>query len=243
MVTKVEAIKKVMEDNGGTATWDIIYSNIQKYYPAAKEAKEWQAALRGVLYRELKNNRNFKKVGFAIFALREYEEEKIETITKKDRSRMHSYIEGICLELGNFERALYTYTPDVTAIFKDNISLGNLRTLTNVPPFTYEEIIDVTKRIDVLWFNKSGYQFPRRAFEVVDSPSTLGEALNRTYQLKEFNVDFCIIGKEINRKKYDDKVSREPYVLLLKRYKYINYEEIIKYYETKLEEIKRSVFK
>ena len=45
-MTKVEAIRKLMEDNDGTATWDIIYSNIEKYYPAAKEMKEWQAGIR-----------------------------------------------------------------------------------------------------------------------------------------------------------------------------------------------------
>ncbi|PIU43392.1 MAG: hypothetical protein COS97_01290, partial [Candidatus Nealsonbacteria bacterium CG07_land_8_20_14_0_80_40_10] len=61
MLTKVQAIKKVIKDNGGTATWDIIYNNIDKYYPAAKEMKEWQAGIRGVLYREIKNNQNFKK--------------------------------------------------------------------------------------------------------------------------------------------------------------------------------------
>jgi len=45
--------------------------------------QEWQAGIRGVLYREIKNNRNFKKIGFGIFALKEYEEEKIKAITEK----------------------------------------------------------------------------------------------------------------------------------------------------------------
>lgn len=31
-MTKVEAIEKVMEDNGGTATLTQIYDNITKYY-------------------------------------------------------------------------------------------------------------------------------------------------------------------------------------------------------------------
>ena len=35
-MTKVEAIKKVMEDNGGTASLDVIYNNVCKYYPNAK---------------------------------------------------------------------------------------------------------------------------------------------------------------------------------------------------------------
>ena len=32
MTTKVEAIKKVIEDFNGVANWEQIYNNIEKYY-------------------------------------------------------------------------------------------------------------------------------------------------------------------------------------------------------------------
>ena len=241
-MTKVEAIEKVMEDNGGTATWDIIYNNIEKYYPAAKEMKEWQAGIRGVLYREIKNNQNFKKIGFGIFALKEYEEERIKEVTEIKPIRMHSFVEGICLELGNFEQ-FDTYTPDPTAMFKDNILLSNLRTMKSLPLFTYQEIVDMVKRIDVLWFNKKGFQFPKRAFEVVDSIGTLGEALNRTYQLTEFGLEFHIIGIKENKEKFKDRIAKEPYIRVANRYKYQSYEEIIDYYNKRLELENLSLFK
>ena len=241
-MTKVEAIIKLMEDNGGTATWDIIYSNIEKYYPAVKEMKEWQAGIRGVLYREIKNNRNFKKIGFGIFALKEYEEEKVEAIKEKSPVRMHSFIEGICLELGNFEQ-FDTYTPDPTATFKDNILLGSLRTMNSLPPFTYQEIIEMVKRIDVVWFNKKGFKFPKRAFEIVDSIGTLGDALARTYQLVEFDLDFHIIGSKENKEKFKGRITKEPFIRLNNRYKYQSYEEIIDYYNKRLELENLSLFK
>lgn len=52
-MTKVDAIKKLLKDNGGIATWAIIYNEIEKYYPRAKVSREWQAGIRGVLYREI----------------------------------------------------------------------------------------------------------------------------------------------------------------------------------------------
>ncbi len=241
-MTKVEAIRKLMEDSGGTATWDTIYDNIEKYYPAAKEMKDWQAGIRGVLYREIKNNRNFKKIGFGIFALKEYEEEKIKATTEKSPVRMHSFIEGICLELGNFEQ-FDTYTPDPTAPFKDNILLSNLRTMNSLPLFTYQDIVEMVKRIDVLWFNKKGFKFPKRAFEVVDSIGTLGDALTRTYQLAEFDLDFHIIGSKENEEKFKDRITKEPFIRVTNRYKYQNYEEIIDYYNKRLELENLSLFK
>jgi len=73
-MTKVEAIKKLLEDNGGIATWEIIYNEIEKYYPEAKTSREWQAGIRGVLYREIKNKKSFKKIEEGTFALFEYDE-------------------------------------------------------------------------------------------------------------------------------------------------------------------------
>jgi hypothetical protein len=232
-MTKVDAIKKVMEDNRGTATWAMIYDNIEKYYPTAKVSVDWEAGIRGVLYREIKNKRNFKKIGFGIYALADYDDKK-EKISEKDPIKMHSYVEGICIELGNYEN-YNTYTADPSAKFKDNIFLSNLSTLKTIPEFTYQGIISTVKRIDVLWFNKDGLLFPKRAFEIVDSIGTLGEAFNRTYQIGEFNLDFYIIGTENNRGKFEDKRNKEPYIRAQNRYIYKSYDEIVAFYTKKLE--------
>jgi hypothetical protein len=75
MLTKVEAIKRLMEENGGLATWEIIYNEIEKYYPLAKKSKEWQAGLRGVLYRDL--GKSFKRIGDGIYTLLTYDEKNL----------------------------------------------------------------------------------------------------------------------------------------------------------------------
>ena len=68
-MTKVEAIVRVMQDNGGQATLQEIYENISTYYKEARTSKEWSAGIRGVLYREIRNGKTFKKVGEATYAL------------------------------------------------------------------------------------------------------------------------------------------------------------------------------
>ena len=88
-MTKVEAIKKVLEDNGGIATWEIIYNEIEKYYPEAKKSKEWSAGIRGVLYREIKNDKSFKKIDEGTYSLADYDINKLvlspkDLITTKD---------------------------------------------------------------------------------------------------------------------------------------------------------------
>ncbi len=233
-MTKVEAIKKLMQDNGGLASWKYIYDNIEKYYPAAKTSPEWEAGVRGVLYREIKNKQNFKSVSFGVFALNEYQEEKeIEEISK-DRIRMHSYMEGIMVELGNYEKFI-TYCADPTAAFQSNVFINQLMTMDNFPNFTYPEINSIAKRIDVLWFSGKGYKFPKRAIEIVDSIGTLGESLSRMYQLKEFQTDFYVLAPNKQVEKIQNTLSREPYSISRDRFIVKTYNEVIDYYKKRLE--------
>jgi len=240
MITKVQAIKKVLEEFGGKATWQQIYDNIEKYYPSIKSSKAWKEGIRGVLYREIKKGKNFKKIGIGIFALKEYEEEPIPK--KKDKIRMHSFMEGICLELGNLHNFL-TYTPDKTSVFKEGIYLSQISTLHDIPPFTYPEIIEDVKKIDVIWFNKEKLVFPEKVFEVVRSSNTLSEALNRCLQLLPFNVKFYIIGPKEYSKKFYSKIEKKPYEAFKERFLFRDYDTMIDFYEhaVKYEKLKKGV--
>lgn len=61
VITKLDAIKEVIKECDGHATWDDIYSKASRYYPHIKKSVEWKAEIRGVLYRDLKNNKTFKR--------------------------------------------------------------------------------------------------------------------------------------------------------------------------------------
>ena len=228
-MTKVEAIKKVLENNGGVATWDIIYNQIEKYYSGIKNSAEWEAGIRGVLYREIKNEKNFKRIGLSLYGLLDYKEEKYEEVKKQNEIRIHSFMEGICLEIGNFLK-LDTFTADPSATY-NNLSLSKIATLNQIPDFTYPNIIDSAKRIDVVWLNNKGYKFPKRAIEIINSIGTLEPALKRTLQLLEFNLSFYIIGKPDFKSKIERELSKEPYLRIRERYVVKDYEEIMNIYK------------
>lgn len=227
-MTKVDAIQKVLEDNNGTASLNIIYNNIEKYYTTVKDSNEWEAGVRGVLYREIRNNRRFKKIGLSIYALTDYVEE--QKPKKEDTIRMHSYIEGICIELGNFKN-FHTYTADPSATYRDNVRLQNITTIKDMPLFSYPEIIQEVKRIDVVWFNAKGFRFPQKVFEVVDSIGTLNGAFNRSLQLQNFRTDFFIVAPEQHRNKFNQTINLEPYRGNMDKFKFVNFDEIIDLYE------------
>lgn len=239
---KIDAIRQVMIDNGGTASLTTIYDNIVKYYPTAKNSKDWEEGIRGVLYRELKEeNSMFKKIGLGIYAVSDYQQQQVPS--QKNTKRMHSYIEGICVELGNFNNYL-TYTADPSALYRDKLHLSDVATLQTLPEFSYEQIVKRAKLIDVVWINSRGLQFPQKVFEIVDSISTLNGAFNRSLQLKNFMTEFNIVAPEKHREKFLETIDMEVYQEQKARFKFINYDDIQEWYDSELrnDRIKSKLF-
>lgn len=227
-MTKVDAIEKVMEANGGTASLEMIYGEIEKYYPAAKESTKWREGIRGVLYREIRNQRRFKKIGLSIYALDGYKVE--EKPDAKDKVKMHSYIEGICVELGNF-KGFDTYSADPSAAYRDNLQIRDFATTPQLPEFSYPQILSEARRIDVIWFNRKGLAFPQRVFEVVDSIGTLNGAFNRSLQLHNFRTTFFIVAPEKHHDKYLQTLELEAYQPNKDRFTFVSYDDMIALYE------------
>lgn len=227
-MTKIQAIEYVLKENGGSANLETIYKKIPKFYPNIKQGLQWEAGVRGVLYRAIKEGKCFKKIGLSIYALKDYQENPLPKTS--DKIKMHSFIQGICLELGNARNYL-TYTADPSKLYRDNVYLKDIAHLKTLPNFTYKEIISEAKRIDVLWFNNAKYAFPQCAFEVVDSISTLNNAFNRCLQLKAFATKFIIVAPQNHYKKFQSNLELEIYRDKKDFFQFVNYEEILKTYE------------
>lgn len=99
-MTKVDAIERVMLEYGGIASLSVIYSDIENYYPNAKASNEWQAGIRGVLYREL--GKRFKRIDTSIYALINYDLRKL--IPDINSQRMVTTEKEAILKIRLFQR-------------------------------------------------------------------------------------------------------------------------------------------
>ena len=103
--------------------------------------------------------------------------------------------------------------------------------MNEIPLFSYPEVIQETKRMDVVWFNQKGLHFPQKIFELVDSIGTLNGAFIRCLQLKNFRTEFFIVSPEQHRNKFNLTMNLESYKENSDRFKFINYDEIIELYD------------
>lgn len=128
------------------------------------------------------------------------------------------------IEIGNNRNEVEdTYTNDKKWIF-DNKTLGSLATLSEIPPFTYENIIKETVRFfDVIWFNKR--KFPLKIFEVEHS-TNFRDAFVKFMELQDIRTLFCCVSLEDRVEKFRKELSKSAFEPLINRCEFVSYKQV-----------------
>ena len=232
-ITYSEAIEKVLLDNGYLAPLKHIYKEFPKYRELTGKTPF------KTIQERVQRDPRFTRIGLGVYALTNYLD-KLPTAPKPQtdeqrKERIHYSIQGMLLEIGNME-GFETYSPNKNAIF-DNKPLTQIMTLTAFPNFTYPDIIQAVKFIDVLWFNERG--FPKLTFEVEITPQ-FRNALLKFCDLSEFHADFYIIADEKNQDKYYREVSKLVFSEIKERCFFKTCEQVQNMYIKSLEKQKVS---
>ncbi len=166
-----EAVIQTLEKLGGQATLAELYREVMKIKECNWETKTPFASIRRIV----QTRPEIFKVRPGLWALRSYKTKLslTEYIDNKPLSleaieQNHSYYQGLLVIIGNL-RGFATFTPnqDKNKLFV-NRPLKELRSLQDIPPFSYGNTIKRSSTIDVIWFNTR--QMPNSLFEVEHFP-------------------------------------------------------------------------
>lgn len=226
-VTYSDAIEQVMLTNGYYASLQLIYREFEKFRPFTGKTPL------ATIQERVQRDSRFTRIGLGVYALTEYLHKlpstpKPKTATEKGE-QIHSKMQGMLIELGNWE-GFKTFTPDKGRVF-DNKQLGSLVTLGELPAFTYSEIVQSTRYIDVLWFNEAG--FPEKAFEVENS-TDFRSSLVKFSDLRFFNMTFHLIAAAERRTKFEREVNRSVFASIRTRCHFRTYDELSLLYDARL---------
>lgn len=224
-LTYSEAIEQVMLHNGYFAPLKLIYKEIWNY---KNKSKITGLTPHMTIQERVQRDKKFTRIGLGVYALTKYLDKLPKIIPPKTESekkkRLHAKIQGMLIEIGNNRNDVEdTYTNDKNWIF-DNKTLGSLATLSNVPLFTYESIINRTVRFfDVIWFNTR--KFPLKIFEVEHSTNFRG-ALVKFMELQDFRTEFCCVSLEDRKEKFITELSKSAFKPLINRCKFVSYKQV-----------------
>ena len=232
-LTYSEAIEKVLLANNYVAPLRKIYKEIVKYRPLTGKTP-FQT-----IQERVQRDPRFTRIGLGIYALTDYLD-KLPTSPKpqnkeQEKEQAHYSIQGMLLEIGNVE-GFDTYSPNKNAIF-DNKPLQQIMTLSEFPNFTYPNIIQSVRFIDVLWFNDRG--FPRSAFEVEITPQ-FRNSLVKFGELCDFHTSFYLIADAKYCHKYENEISRAVFKEIKKRCLFTTLEQVTDMYFKSIEKQKVS---
>lgn len=219
----IEVLRKV----GGYATFRRLYELVDF---STWKTKTPEATVRRIV----QNSKQIFRIQPGLWALEEYKDEVLRLFELKPGNKQseeqfsHGYYQGLLVEIGKY-RNLKTYIPaqDKNRSFIGQ-KLGDITDMTQLPSFTYENLLRKAKTVDVIWFN--GRNMPN-AFYEVEHTTDIKNSLTKFYELQDFHAGFFIVADESRHKEYEDKLHVSIFDSIENRVKFLEYKKVVEMYE------------
>jgi len=239
-VKQYEAVIEVMKKNGGFATLSYLYENVLTIKECEWKTKTPFASIRRIV----QDKRFFFKIKPGLWALNSYKE-KIKEIfpdllpdtdeNKIKKSEFnHYYYQGLLVELGNIQN-FETYIPsqDRNKSFLSK-TLSDIVKLNRIYDFSYPEIVNIAKTIDVIWFNNKKLPLPKKVFEV-EHTTNIEHSLLKFIELEDFYIDFYIVSYLERKMEYNKIVNKDIFKNLKNRVKFLDYNSVSEWHDKEYE--------
>ncbi len=221
-----EAVVKVMEDNGGYATLGFLNQEVLKIRDCIWNTKTPFASIRRIV----QDDRFFFKIRPGLWALKSYKNKlpsdilPTKEISKPQREEFnHTYYQGLLVEIGNVKQyQTFVPTQDKNKTYLGK-KLGELATVGEFYKFTYDNIIQKARTIDVSWFNVR--KLPHMLFEVEHS-TDIQNSLLKFLELQDFYIKFYIVADENRKREYEAKLLLSAFVPVRNRTLFLSYTQV-----------------
>ena len=244
-----EAVIIALEKLGGIATLGDLNLETMKIKECEWKTKTPFASIRRIV----QTNEDIYKIKPGLYSLKKYQKRNeangilVETTKNKNseevKSFNHSYYQGMLTIIGNLKK-FKTYLPnqDKNKKFIEK-SLDELRTIKEIPHFTYQKLIQRSSTIDVIWFSlrlmDENLLMPTSFFEVEHS-TDIQNSLLKFNDLQDFHSRMVIVADTKRKKEYLDKIKYSSFKDLSKnnRVSFLDFETLCKQYESLIEQDK-----
>ena len=200
--TQAAQVMNAMRKEGGYATLRRL-NEIVDFSTWATKTPE--ATVRRIVQQE----KGIFKIQPGLWALEEMRDEVLKRINlkigdkKSEEIFTHGYYQGILVEIGKYEhRKTYIPAQDKNRKYMEQ-PLCEIANTTELPRFTYENLLRKAKTVDVIWFNER--EMPA-AFYEVEHTTDIKNSLSKFYELQDFHASFFIVADKQREAEFEDKL-------------------------------------
>jgi hypothetical protein len=226
-----EAVIQSLENLGGKTTLAQLYREVMKIEDCKWETKTPFASIRRIV----QTRPEIFKILPGLWALESYRKKlglgKLNEESKEIREETHSYYQGVLINIGNL-KGFQTYSPqqDKNKIYVDK-ALKEIRTLQEIPSYSHKELVKRSETIDVIWFNER--LMPNSFFEIEHS-TDIQNSLMKFCDLQDFFTRMFIVADKNRRREFEQKLEYKFFKEVASRVKFVDYESIVKQYESEM---------
>lgn len=229
-----EAVIQALEQLGGQATLAQLYHATLKIKDCVWNTKTPEASIRRIVQKRPE----IFKVRPGLWALRSYQQRLgliEETSRNQDDAQIiqqsHSYYQGLLLTIGRL-RNLETFAPqqDKNRLFI-NRPLKEVRTLHEIPHFSYPKLVKRCSTVDVVWFNRR--RLLHSLFEVENS-TNFQDSLTKFFDLQDFHTRMVIVAADRRRRDFEHKIGFDAFNEIKGRVNFLTYEDLAQQYESEM---------
>lgn len=227
-----------MERLGGVATLGQLYAEVFKIKDCEWKTKTPFASVRRIV----QVHKEIYKIKPGLYGLITKKSENeargiiAETEKNKDSTELksfgHTYHQALLLIIGKLRKFdCWSPNQDKNKMFV-NESLGSLRTLQEMPHFSYEGLVNRSATIDVIWFNER--KMPNSFFEV-EHGTDMKNSLLKFNDLQDFQSRMVIVSDTNRRGEFDAKIKFSAFRDIAKRVDFFPYDRLVQDYEYEIE--------
>jgi hypothetical protein len=229
-----EAVILTLEKLGGIATLGQLYKEALKVSGCEWGTKTPLASIRRIVQTR-KEIYKIKPGLYGLISKKSENEAKgaiVETEKNKNSKEVtefnHYYYQGLLLIAGKL-RGFDCWSPDQdqNRMFL-NQTLNSLRTLKEIPSFSYPELVGRSATIDVIWFNQR--RMPNSFFEV-EQQGEIQNSLLKFNDLQDFSAQMVIVAHEKHQQQYEKKKKYSAFENISNRLKFLDYDSLVSQYE------------
>lgn len=225
--TQTQQVIDTLRKNGGYSTLGNLYHLVDTSQWATKTPNE-------SIRRIVQQSNEIFRIQPGLWALEECKKEVLkkfglQTEEEKDKEPFtHGYYQGLIIEIGNM-RNFYTYVPaqDQNRKFLEK-PLKEICSTIVIPEFSFSEITNRARTVDVIWFNDR--KMPNSFFEVEHS-TDIQNSVTKFCDLQDFYSKFYIVAPQNRYEQFNKVMSRTVFHDFKERVLFCPYEVIIKQYE------------
>lgn len=237
-----EAVILTLEKLGGVATLGQLNQEVFKIKKCEWKTKTPFASIRRIVQLDT----NIFKIKPGLYGLKKMKAEIenrgiiIETGKNIDSKEFqefnHSYYQGLLLIVGKL-KGLSTFVPnqDKNRKFYDERKLGDISSMNELPKYSYDNIVQRSSTIDVIWFNERN--LPHSFFEVEHS-TDIQNSLLKFNDLQDFYSRMIIVADNKRKADYLNKIKYSSFkdLSINNRVSFLDYESLNKQYESLIEQ-------